>query len=188
MAKAGMDALTRGLSGMIGRMLVFRRVGNETIVSVAPQGSASRSPAQQAQRSRFREASSYARRQVADPIIKAAYALSVQGCGTRTAYHAALTDFLNAPQVTALDCSGYNGRPGGCIRTCATDDFRVTAVHVQVYTAGGHILEQGAAVQQPSGLEWVYTATVDNMELNGCRIVVQAADLPGNTTVREIML
>lgn len=184
MAK-GSNALTRGLSGMIGKVLVFRRVGNETIVSAAPVKHNNWSMAQQQLRSRFKEAAAYAKGQIQNPVIRMAYANTIKDKPCRTAYHAALTDFLNPPKIIMLDSSSYDGNIGNAIRICAEDDFRVTAVKVQVFAKDDSLLEEGPAVQQPDGLEWVYTATCSNANLSGCTIKALAYDVPGHEGVAE---
>ena len=184
MAK-GLNALTRGLGGMLGKVLVFRRVGNETIVSAAPAARVSRSPAQQQLRNRFKDAAAYAKIQMQYPVIKAAYARAVKDKPCHTAYHAALTDFLNPPKITMMDSSGYNGNAGDAIGICAEDDFRVTAVKVQIFAKEGSLLEEGLAVQQPDGLEWVYTAASFNMDLSGSTIKALAYDVPAHIGVAE---
>lgn len=46
-------------------------------------------------------------------------------------------------------------------------------------------MEEGDAVLQPNDLDWVYTATAENLSLDGDRILVQAMDQPGNVTEQE---
>jgi hypothetical protein len=174
-----------GISGMIGGQLVFRRVGNETIVQMAPSRMGRKSEAQLRLWAHFKEAARYAKAQVADPVIKKAYALPAKH---RTAYHAAVSDFLNPPQITDIDCTGYAGRPGDYIRICAVDDFRVTEVKVEIVAADGIPLESGNATLAPNGLEWIYTIKETNMVLLNSRITIEAFDMPRNQTTREIIL
>lgn len=182
MAKVTFNALTKGFSGMIGRMLVFRRVGNNTIVQAAPVRKAKWSPAQKEQRQRFKEASLYAGGVTANPAMKMAYALTVRGQKGKAAYHAALTDFLNPPEITHVDCTGYTGQPGSRIHVLACDDFKVVSLSVQILAADGTVIESGAAHVQVNGVEWVYTATVENVLTAGSCVKVKARDLPGNET------
>lgn len=185
MATVSMNALQGPFSGMIGKELVFRTVGNQMIVQAAPVRKTTSTRAQQKAQKRFREGAQYAKRKLADPIAKEAYTLAIKGNSKRTAYHVALTDFLNPPQIKRIDCSGYSGHAGDQIRVYATDDFRVTEVRVKIVTADGIQLESGNATLQPNGLEWVYMVTVANAVPTGTRIVSTACDLPGNQTVAE---
>jgi hypothetical protein len=68
------------------------------------------------------------------------------------------------------------------------DDFRVTAVQVEIYTAAGTLLEKGNAEQQVNGLDWTYTATQANNLLTGSKIKAIATDIPGNEGTLELVL
>jgi hypothetical protein len=74
MAKIKLDPLFAGISGTIGD-LVFKRTANgQTIVARRPRKSnAEPSPAQKAQRERFKLASAYAKAALADPDLRAIY-------------------------------------------------------------------------------------------------------------------
>jgi len=62
------------LRGKVGG-LVFKRYRDKVVVTRAPMFSKPWSPAQQAARTRFAEASAYARTVQADPVLRASYAL-----------------------------------------------------------------------------------------------------------------
>jgi hypothetical protein len=76
--------------------------------------------------------------------------------------------------------SGYVGKKGDAIRVQATDDFKVAAVRVRIENGDGSLVEEGAAVQQANALDWVYTATATNADLNGDKITIRASDKPGH--------
>jgi hypothetical protein len=174
MAKA-LNKLTQGISGMIGKTLVFRRVGNDTIVSAAPAKPKQWSGRQQTLRNRFKQAATYARAQTEQPLMKAAYALSVKDKPTRTAYHAALADFLNPPEMMLQELNNNS------ISVLAEDDFRVTRVRIQVFSVEGLLQQSAEAMQQPNGLEWVYVFGQHDLQ-KGCSIKATAYDVPGNET------
>lgn len=188
MSRVKKNLLTQGLSGMIGRTLVFRRVGNETLVSSAPSTGREPSPEQQTQRNRFRKAASYAKAQMTSSLMKRAYAQSVKGRNMLTAYNAAVMDYMISPEITEIDLAHYAGHTNDAIRIKAIDDFRVASVTVTISDASGVLIESGSAVMQVNGLEWVYTVSVNVSTLAGEKITVTATDLPGNTTVRETTL
>jgi hypothetical protein len=58
----------------------------------------------------------------------------------------------------------------------------VNSVHVSILDSNGNLLEQGAAMKQGTGNDWIYLATSVNPLLPGSRINVQVKDLPGNMT------
>ena len=184
MAKVAKNLVLYGASGKLGDMLVIKQRAGKTILSVAPgESTAEPSEAQKVQRARFQQAVIYAKAQMADPDSKAAYA--EKAAGGKTAYNVAVADFFSAPDIDEIDLGSYTGAVGDTIRVRATDDFKVTQVVVTIANADGSLVEEGDAVLQPNGLDWVYTATADNPSLEGDRIVVQAIDRPGNVTEEE---
>lgn len=183
MAVVRNNLITQGLSGTLGRTLVFRRVGGKTVVSTVPSPS-SKAPsvAQQNQRHKFQQAILYAKSQMNDPAIKADYESMVKDDGSSSAYNIAVADFFNAPDITEVDLSGYSGRISDKIRVRVTDDFKVQSVGVEIRDAAGTLVEKGNAVAEANKLYWVFTATVANASLSGDKITVKASDLPGNET------
>ncbi|MCB2378325.1 hypothetical protein LGH70_12065 [Hymenobacter sp. BT635] len=180
MARVTGNSLLRGISGKIGSITV-RQVGNQTIVSAAEgQKRGAGSPKQQEQRGRMHLARLYAQAQLLDPATKALYAT---GITTRlnNARLVAITDFMNAPVVTAVDLSGYHGQAGDSIRIRATDDFAVTAVLVRLYTPLGKLAAEAAATLQPD-TSWLYHTLTAGPYQPGTRIEVEAQDRPGNKT------
>ena len=74
MAKIKLDPMFAGISGTLGDLVFKRSKNGETIVSRRPvKSNAEPSPAQKAQRERFKLASAYARAAMADPAVRAVY-------------------------------------------------------------------------------------------------------------------
>ena len=90
--------------------------------------------------------------------------------------------------VRLIGSTKYTGAPGSSILVRAVDDFRVAGVQVQIYAAGGALLEKGEAVQQVNGVDWSYTATLANATLTGTMIRAIATDVPGNEGILEVTL
>ena len=179
------NLVTKGLSGKLGDSLVFRKVGDKTIVSTVPTTTKEPTEKQKAQRERFQMAVLYAKSQMDDPATKAAYEAEARGAGQPNAYNIAVADFFRAPDIEDVDLSAYTGAKNDTIRIRAIDDFKVKTVRVEIYNADGTEVENGEAVQQTNGLDWVYTATTVNEDLSGDRIVIKASDIPGNITEQE---
>ena len=91
------NVILNGLSGMIGKTFVFRKVKGQTVVCKAP--SKSRVQASEAQlgcRTKFKEAVRYAQLVLKDPQLRASYeVLPKVKKGTSSVYHAAITAYLN---------------------------------------------------------------------------------------------
>lgn len=188
MATVKKNIITQGLSGTLGGTIVFRQVGDRTIVSTAPAHNTNPPTAKQlAHRQRFQEASVYAKAQLQDPDIKAEYEAIGQNRNI-SAYAVAVADFMQGPDIQEIDLSDYSGDPGDMIRVRVTDGFKVETVRVIITNGDGSQVEAGNAVQQQNAVDWVYTATTRNASLNGDKITIQALDMPGNRSEKERML
>ena len=95
-------------------------------------------------------------------------------------------DYLNAPEISNVNTSGYSGNAGNKILVHATDDFSVESVTVRIELADGTLVEEGAATELP--FHWEYVATAANAALGGTKIMVTAKDLPQNETEKVIVL
>ena len=178
-----------GLSGKLGKFLVFRQVGDQTVLAVAPRLQSTPPTEQQlAHRNKFRRASAYATMQLGDPDAKALYEAVAKRKKFKSARSLALADFFNAPDIVLIDASAYTGVAGTKIVVHAEDDLPVKTLSVEVVNADGTLVEKGLAVQRGNSSVWVYTATVENRMLRGAKIIVNATDRPGNRTIKEVML
>ncbi|RYU78153.1 hypothetical protein [Hymenobacter persicinus] len=184
MAKAT-NALTQGLSGKVSG-LVFRRNANGTVsVGDAPRPSSKvPSPAVLAQRQRFQQAAFYGRAVQQDPAAMAAYATGID-VNTSSAYVVAVADYLSAPNIRNVDFSAYRGQKGDVITVQATDDFAVTEVRVLIQNPDGTLVEEGPALPDADGFTFRFVAKAVNASLDGDRIIVTAADRPGNQTTEQ---
>ena len=184
MAKAGKNLILYGVSGKIGDQIVIRQRGGETIITQAP-GKRTGEPteAQKKHQEQFQQAIIYGKAAIADEATKEEYQEKAEGM--KTAFNVAVADFLHAPQIDEIDVTNYAGNKGDTIRVRATDDFKVVQVHIEIYNSDGSLVEEGDAVQQENGLDWIYTCTVDNTDTSGDKIVVKASDKPGNIATGE---
>ncbi|MGF7141327.1 hypothetical protein [Roseimarinus sediminis] len=189
MAEVKSNLATKGLSGMIGKTLVFRQSFGKTYVSAAPVRSEQEPTAVQLEhRGRFQEAVFYAKAAIHEAETKDAYAAVAEKRQLRSGYMVAVADYFHAPDIKEVDLDAYTGVAGDLITIKVTDDFKVKWVTVEIYESDGTLLEQGAAVESPDGLSWVYAATAENSSREGDRIVVKASDLPGNVSENETTL
>lgn len=177
------NIVTKGFSGKLDT-IVFRVRGGKTIVSTAPERkNRELTDAQKNHRKYFQEAILYGKSVLADSARKAQYQeVAEEG---QSAYNVAVADFLNAPSIEEIDVSKYTGQPGSTINVQAYDDFKVAEVQVAIYNSDGSLVEKGFAVQQPDLADWLYTATTQNGDLAGDKVVVRVSDVPGNLTQME---
>jgi hypothetical protein len=189
MARVTNNAILKGVSGKLGETHVYKRLPNGTVVMANAAGPRKKiSKKQKASNERFQRAVRYAKGRMADAADKAEYMKGV--CYNKnTPYRVALTDCLNPPIVHYVKTSGYSGAIGSLIRIKATDDFRVTAVKVEMTSADGNVLEKGNAEKNSRKWHmWNYRTTVFNPQPSGTTVVAIAFDKPGNETKMEVIL
>jgi hypothetical protein len=188
MGESKNNLATEGLSGQVGN-LVFRRRKADGKVFVSRQPSAfdgDPSVAQKAVQSKFQEAILYGKTAISDPNIKVLY--EQKKTAGQSAFNVAVADYFNAPNIHEIDVSAYTGQIGSTIRIRVTDDFTVKSVFVHITNADGSLVEEGNAVLQPNGVDWLYTAIQLNESLNGDKIAVTAYDIPHHAAVEEKVL
>jgi hypothetical protein len=175
-----------GISGRVGDV-VFRQVRGKTIIAKRPEKPRHLTRHQQIRKATFKLASEYAKEQMRNPAAKAEYSTGITDRKI-SAYVVAVSDFLNAPVIHAVDISRYRGVPGDTISIKATDDFKVTSVKVIITNSAGEPVEQGEAKRKnKTGHRWYYKATRSHANLPGTTITVAVRDKPGNTTLAKMV-
>lgn len=170
MAKVKNSVLFEGISGTLGKTLVFRQMADgRTIVSTRPDFSKRIFSEQQlAHQSRFQEAAAYACQAAKNQPI---YAQLAKGT-SKTAYNLALSDWFNPPVIHRVKLQNES------ILIDVTDTALVSKVTVTILDSENKTLEQGEAVLGESSL-WEYKPTQKG------RVIVEAFDLCGNHTIQE---
>src|SRR5690348_5005825 len=115
MAQVKNNDLTEGISGGIGNKLVFRQVGNRTIISKKARVSTVRTEKQEAHRLKFQQAARYAKAKMADVIAKADYELIAKQKENTTAFAVAVGDYLKLPTIDSIRYADYKGNIGDVI-------------------------------------------------------------------------
>ena len=173
-----------GLSGMLGKQIVFRQWQGATIVSKAPTANHSLRKREMYEKNKPRliKAAAYGKKVMNDPELKLAYKSK---CNPRqNAYNRAVKDFLTAPEITEIDLSNYTGEADSFIRICAVDDFKVKQIRVQIEDKNGNGIESGFALQEDDTDYWRFVVAVPHLFPEGGKVIVTAFDLPGNETTR----
>jgi hypothetical protein len=178
----------KGLSGMLGNVVVFRESRGQLQMCNRPKRRIGTSQTQQAVIDKFAEAVAFAKGQMSDPVGKAEYQAMV-GVRFSSAYGAAVADCLSGPRIVNIDTTVYNGAINEKITVKAVDNVRVAEVFVELRSATDVLIEKGFAVKDPlNELLWVYAATVANAVLSGTKVIVTAKDKPNNQAVQEVVM
>ena len=170
MAQVTDNLITEGLSGKLGRRLVFRHMKDgRTILATRPDYTDHEWTAdQRTHHSRFQQAAAYARvASKTNPL----YAELARGTA-KNAYNLALSDWFHAPVIHGVT------RQDGRICIDVTDNVQVAKVLITILDEEGGTVAQGQAVWVEDD-RWEYeTSTVG-------KVLVEAFDLAGNATRQE---
>jgi hypothetical protein len=102
MAIVTANPLVNGLSGMIGRSLVFKNVHGRTIVASSPRLAKTQSEQQRQNRGKFKQASAWAKTVLLDPQKKAYYQQKAKKLKLPNAYTAAIANYMRKPQLKEI--------------------------------------------------------------------------------------
>ncbi|SFW72566.1 hypothetical protein [Chitinophaga sancti] len=172
------NILLQCVEGSLGNEItIYRRNGQ--IIMAKKRGKSNKKPTRNQLEARYKMkvAAAYAKVILQDPELKAYYK-SKAGPG-QNAWNMAIKDAYNSPEIQQIQFEDET------VVVKAKNDFRVAEVEVKVIDKKGNMLERGKAVLGRNGVDWYYKP--DNLPAGG-KIVVMAVDLPGNETVKELLL
>jgi hypothetical protein len=185
MARSKNNLLTKGLSGMVGKQIVFRTWNGKTFISVAPKKPTKQSSVQKENRSKFKRATIYAKNMMKDPAKKAEYKEIAKKLQLPNAYTAAITDYMRNPLIEELDLSSYSGKAGEEISvTVSKKGFEVQDVELIVVDQNGEVIEEGKA-RKGLAHEWIYKTSNDLEESWTPKFLIRVRDRSGNITKKQ---
>jgi hypothetical protein len=185
MARSNNNLLTKGLSGMVGKQIVFRTWNGKTFISVAPKKTKKQSPIQKENRSKFKRATIYAKSMMKDSVKKAEYKEIAKKLQLPNAYTAAITDYMRNPQIEALDLGNYTGKAEEQIKvTASKKGFEIQEVEVILVNQNGEIIEEGKA-QKGLGTEWIYKTFKNIEEKETTKFLIRVKDKTGSIRERS---
>jgi len=183
MGKIKNNVVTRGFSGKFGEDLVFRQVDNRTIFAKRTVSTQPPTARQVEVQSRFTEASLFASAAIDNQQAFTDYQLMAKQQGLKSAYVAALMDFLTYPEIGSIFTAAYTGTIGDVINIKPKITHKVIGIDVKIVSADGAEIESGAATL--NGLKWHYVATKANANVKGSKFVLVARDRQKKKTTFE---
>jgi hypothetical protein len=186
MGKIKDNLLTKGFSGRVGDEMVFRQVDGETLVAKRRRKREVLTPKEQVVKNRFMDSVFYAKSVLADPAVKEFYELVKKEFKARSAYAAAVSDYLQQPKIGRVNAQNYKGNIGEFLYIVAENNAKIFQMDVKILRADGSVVESSAATL--IGDYWRYETTTVNANVAGCKIVVTAKDRPGKATTFESAL
>lgn len=134
---------------------------------------------QQLTRFNFKNATIYAKEVTRDQEKKAYYARKAKTIGVRSAYSAAISDYMRGLTIESVDTRRYNGKLDGRVKiTVRKKDFAAQEVNVVFKTIAGDVIERGEATMDSNGA-WIYRNQVGTLEPTVV-VEVEAVNLNGS--------
>lgn len=173
MAYVNDNLLLQGLSGMFGRSIVFKSMRGKTLISPRPAPPSRQSEQQKANRSKFREATAWAKEAMLDAERKAYYQRKAKKLKLPNAYTAAITDFMRKVKVEK------NTSPDGRINyDISKRQFALKNVEVMITHNG--VAEIRSAHKDASGSEWYFTLSKEDQQR---KVDLRITDAAGLVTI-----
>ncbi len=179
MAESKNNYVMFGMSGKLGKLLIFRQRGGKTFATAIPTRSGAFTEEQLAIQSKFKEAASWARGILLNAENRKFY--NSQATGGQSAFNMAIADWFTDPEIKEIDTIDYTGAPGSVIKILVADIIKVQSVKVSITTASGTLLEEGNAAFDANSQQWLYTAAQNNAAPVGSLVKATATDKPGNS-------
>lgn len=186
MGKIKDNVVTRGFSGKFGNDLVFRQVDNQTIFAKRTLVTSAPTEKQSAVRDKFTEASLFASAAIDNPQANQEYKLMAELQGLKSAYVAAVTDYLTLPEIGSVFTGGYKGNVGELLNIKPVTPYKIIEMEVSIELADGSVLETGKALANES--KFRYTTTVVNPQVKGSKLVLVARDRQGKESTLTLVL
>lgn len=186
MGKIKNNVVTKGFSGRLGDDLVFRQVDNQTIFAKRTLVTSVPTARQTQIRNKFTDAANFASAAIENEQASTTYKLMAELQGLKSAYLAAMTDYLTMPEIGGVYSAGYKGQVGDVFNIRPRVPFKVISIEVRITDVNGTTIESGSATANE--LKWKYTATVANANVRGSRLILTARDRQDKETTFEQVL
>lgn len=179
MAESINNYVMYGMSGKLGKLLIFRQRGGRTFAMAVPNRSNVFTEEQLEIQSKFKAAASWARGALLNAENRKFY--NSIATGGQSAFNMAIADWFTDPEVKEIDTSDYTGAPGSMIKILVADIIKVQSVKVTITSADQTLQEEGSAVFDANSQQWLYAAIQNNPNPVGALVTATAIDKPGNT-------
>jgi len=172
----------QGITGLLGG-LIFRTIDGKTVVSAYSQPSRKKmkrkeTELQKMTRTRFADASKYAKSIMRDPVKYEYYKRKAKKLGVSSAYTAAITDFMRKGSIEKIDTSKFE-RKGQVVVKAGKKDLDLSNVKLRVATRDGDILTEATGKSIGNGL-WSFNYRGTPLKLSDVNLYIEAWDSVGN--------
>lgn len=157
MATVRTNPIVNGLSGMLGRTIVFRTLRGKTIMANRPSPPKKESEQQKTNRSKFRDASHWAHQVLLDPVKKDYYLKKAKKLKLPNAYTAAIADYMRSAKISRPIAIGNS-----ITYDVSKKDFELNKVEIMVKNTDG-ITTEIRPVYKNKYNEWTFTITKEEL-------------------------
>jgi hypothetical protein len=179
MAESKNNYVMYGMSGKLGKLLIFRQRGGKTFAMAVPNRTSAFTEEQLEVQSKFKEAATWARGILKNAENRKFY--NSQATGGQSAFNMAIADWFTDPEIKEIDTTDYTGVTGRVIKVMVVDIIKAQSVKVSITNASGTLVEEGSAAFDADSEQWLYEAIQNNATPAGSIIKATATDKPGNS-------
>ena len=181
------NVFINGISGKLGKQLVFKHWNGKTFVCVKSKPTTKESLKQKENRSKFKKASIFARIMMDDPAKKAEYKKIAKELKLPNAYTAAVTEYMRKPDIQEVDTTNYSGKANEEIKVkVKKKGFEVEEVQVIIMDKEGKVVEEGKAKKGVAN-HWIYSTLVDLVERESLQIIIRAKERTNNCVEKTFL-
>ncbi len=175
------NPLTLGYRGMFADSMVYRMVGEKSIMSKPPNVSrVVWSKAQKDNRVRFQLAVNWAKNQLVDENKRRHYLRRAKS--GQNAMNVAIGDYMRNLRVMEADWSGCRGVAGDMIRVALGKRYVASAVRFTLSGPRGEVLQSGMGKVSKDGITWNYKLTESLPATKNLKISVEVIRGPVSIT------
>lgn len=187
MAQVRNNTFIDGISGKVGKDLIFKTWNGKTFVYMKAKKPKTQSAKQKENRGKFKKATWFAKMMMEDPMKKAEYWEKAKKLKLSNAYTAAITEYMRSSEIVDVDISGFSGKAGDEIKvTARKKDFEVVMAEVIIEDRTGKVMEKKKLTRSSFGGKWIFNAKENFKE--GHSIHVICKDRCGNMVKRKLLL
>jgi len=165
MATVRNNPILNGLSGMLGRTIVFKTLRGKTIMANRPSPPKKQSEQQKTNRSKFRDASHWAHQVLLDPLKKEYYQRKAKKLKLPNAYTAAITDYMRKAKLSKRITTGNS-----ITYEVSKKDFELKKVEITIKNMDGIVIEVRPVLKDRHN-EWTFTISKEEL-LSGAKVTV----------------
>jgi len=165
MATVRTNPIVNGLSGMLGRTIVFKTLRGKTIMANRPTPPKKQSEQQKTNRSKFRDASHWAHQVLLDPLKKEYYQNKAKKLKLPNAYTAAITDYMRNAKITMTTTTGSS-----TTYEVSKKDFELKKVEIVIRNTNGIVTEVRPVLKDRHN-EWTFTISKEEL-LSEAKVIV----------------